>query len=158
MGRKKNTAVPVNSSPAQEKSCEAFQARVGQVDGTEKEKSNGTVTSPGYADTPVTEPQALILTPQTAMSKTIGGSEGADAANQWKIFTSQSWISDKGMALRFLAPVILEGTPTARLEQTEVEKMNEIWAYSLIVYIVGQNPTLTALKTYIMTQWHLIAV
>lgn len=83
------------------------------------------------------EIEALRDSTSKEKDKVMSGGGVNDAAEQWKIFTSQSRYSDKGMGIKFLALVILEGCPTARLERLEVEKVNNIWTNSLIVYIVG---------------------
>ncbi|XP_057250647.1 uncharacterized protein LOC125497821 [Beta vulgaris subsp. vulgaris] len=59
------------------------------------------------------------------------------------------------MGLKFVAPTVVDGVSIAKLEKAEVDKMNEIWMNAVIVYVVGQNPTLTALKSFIMANWNL---
>ncbi|XP_010687419.1 uncharacterized protein LOC104901529 [Beta vulgaris subsp. vulgaris] len=78
------------------------------------------------------------------------------AMQQWKTFTSQSRMSDKGMGLKFIAPELRNGKPIAKLDKNEVSKLSEIWINSIIVYVVGQNPTLTALMSYVKTHWSLV--
>lgn len=51
----------------------------------------------------------------------------------------------KGMGLKFVAPVIVEGIPTARLEK-ETERMNEIWANVVIVICCRSESNLDCLK------------
>lgn len=68
---------------------------------------------------------------------------GEEARQKRKTFTNQSKISDKAIGLKFVAPTIVGGVPTARLENNEVEKMNEIWMNVVIGYVVSHNPALT---------------
>lgn len=56
------------------------------------------------------------------MKATAGVVFGEEARQKWKTFTNQSKISDKGMGLKFVAPTVVEGIPTAHLEKNEVEK------------------------------------
>ena len=138
MGRKKKASAPVNSSPASVQNKEAENVSLELEKEVSQEKFNVTVTTPVSV---VREKMAIVTEKEKEDDGAIKNS-----AEQWKIFTNQNRISSKGMGLKFLAPTIVDGCPTAKLEQNEVEKMNEVWRNSLIVYIVGQNPTLTAVK------------
>ena len=147
MGRKKKATVPVNSSPASGQDAESTNTDLNLGKVVAKENINGTVTKEPLSAIQGTMVSGIIEDEK----EDDGGSKSS--GDQWKIFTNQSRISSKGMGLKFLAPVMVEGYPTAKLEQGEVEKMNEIWNNSLIVYTIGQNPTLTAVKTYLKAQW-----
>ena len=147
MGRKKKATAPVNSSPASGQDTEPDNIVLELGKEVVQEKSNVTVTKP------TSVVQETMVTEIENAKDDVGGNKSS--ADQWKIFTNQSRISSKGMGLKFLAPAIVDGCPTAKLEQQEVEKMNEVWNKSLILYIVGQNPTLTAVKSYLKAQWQL---
>ena len=125
MGTKKKALAPVNSSPASEQSKESGKVSLALGNEVSKEKSNVTVTTPISV---VQEKMAIV----TENEKEDDGASKT-SAEQWKIFTNQSRISSKGMGLKFLAPTIVDGCPTAKLDQNEVEKMNEVWRNSLIV-------------------------
>lgn len=57
------------------------------------------------------------------------------------------------MGLSFVAPTIIEGTPTTCLEKVEIEKLNVKWENVLFVYIVGQPPTMNAMNALIKSKW-----
>lgn len=57
------------------------------------------------------------------------------------------------MGLKFIPPVFIDGIPTAKLDKIEVERMSESWLNAVVVYVVGQNPTLNAISQYVKTQW-----
>ncbi|XP_048493457.1 uncharacterized protein LOC125494005 [Beta vulgaris subsp. vulgaris] len=59
------------------------------------------------------------------------------------------------MGLMFVAPTIVEGNPTAKLDKNEIDRMNTSWENAIIVYVVGQNPTMTAMLGFIKAQWGL---
>lgn len=70
---------------------------------------------------------------------------------KWKSFTTQSCISNKGMGLKFVSHVIVNGARSAKLDKIEVERQSECW----VNIVVSQNPTLTSITQYVNTQWHL---
>ncbi|XP_048494365.1 uncharacterized protein LOC125494696 [Beta vulgaris subsp. vulgaris] len=78
-----------------------------------------------------------------------------DVMLKWKTFTTQSRISDKGMGLKYIAPVVLNGSPVAKLDKEEVTKLCEIWINSIIVYVIGQPPIITTMTTYIRSHWNM---
>lgn len=65
-------------------------------------------------------------------------------------------MSDKGIELIFVAPTIVDGSVTAKSDKNEVEKMNEKWENVIIMYVVGQNPTITPMNAYIKAHWGLL--
>lgn len=145
MGRKKKIDVPVNGSPAPVQSSEQSEQPRETIEAPVQGQMNGTVN--------LKAPNVTI--PKAIQSKADAGVYFREEARKnWKTFTTQSKISDKGMNLKFVALTIMDGVPIAKLEKDEIEKTNEIWLNMLIVYVVGQNPMLTSLKSYIMA-WNL---
>lgn len=81
------------------------------------------------------------------------GTEMADKnCDSWKSFT-QSKISDKGMSLNIVASMIVNGASLAKLAKNDVDRMTEQWANALVVYIIGQNPSMMAITNYCKAQW-----
>ena len=62
-------------------------------------------------------------------------------------------MSSKGMRLSFVAPSIIDGSITAKLDKREIERMNKQWENALVMDVVGQNPTITAMNAYVKAQW-----
>lgn len=59
------------------------------------------------------------------------------------------------MGLIFVAPVILNGDFVAKLDKVDVVAQIKNWEYALVVYVVGQNPTLTSITQYVNVFWNL---
>ncbi|XP_010689805.1 uncharacterized protein LOC104903466 [Beta vulgaris subsp. vulgaris] len=59
------------------------------------------------------------------------------------------------MGLKFIAPELIDGKPIAKLDKNDVSKLSEVWINSIIVYVVGQNPTFIALMSYVKAHWNL---
>ena len=146
MGRKKKATMPENGSPTSVQPSEPYDHPQEVIATVDQEKTNGTVTL-GPSN---------VTIPESIKSKADAGVVfGEEARQNRKTFTAHSKISDKGMGLKFVSPTVIDGVSIAKFEKYEVVKMNEIWMNAVIVYVVGQNPTLTALKSYIMTNWNL---
>lgn len=59
----------------------------------------------------------------------------------------------RGMSLGFVAPKMKEGKPAVQLQQAEISKGNEKWAYAVIFYVIGYKPTITAVHRCIGQIW-----
>lgn len=144
MGRKKKVATPIPSTPEPE-SLEKHPS-TSKVDNQELEVTeiDGTITIGNPGKTPLKEKEPMVE--NEAVEN--------EAMLKWKTFTAQSRISDKGMGLKFIAPVVMNGVPVAKLDKNEVSKLSEIWINSIIVYVIGQSPTITAMTAYIRSHWN----
>ncbi|XP_048494487.1 uncharacterized protein LOC125494751 [Beta vulgaris subsp. vulgaris] len=59
------------------------------------------------------------------------------------------------MGLNFVASVVVNGDFVAKLDKKDVDSQTKNWEDALVVYVVGQNPTLTSLSQYVNVFWHL---
>lgn len=55
-----------------------------------------------------------------------------------------------------MAPIVRDGETIVQLCRTEVEKETVKWKHVLILYVVGANPTITAVERYIEATWNYI--
>lgn len=53
------------------------------------------------------------------------------------------------MSLSFVPPTIVDGKPVVQLDDVEVERNNELWMDSLIVYVVGGDPLISYMENFI---------
>ena len=60
---------------------------------------------------------------------------------------------NRGMKLDFISPVIKNGTPIACLQQDVVFHESSQWFTALILYVIGENPTMKYLTGFIERQW-----
>ncbi|XP_048498189.1 uncharacterized protein LOC104900325 [Beta vulgaris subsp. vulgaris] len=63
----------------------------------------------------------------------------------------------KGTSLKFIAPTVKNGGSIASLDKNETDKLSEIWATSLVIYIVGVTPSIGALTRFIEKEWNTVA-
>ena len=66
-------------------------------------------------------------------------------------------LTSRGASLSFISPEIKNGSSVAKLDKSEVEKLSEFWARALIMYVVGETPTIGAIMRYIATAWGNVA-
>lgn len=55
----------------------------------------------------------------------------------------------RSMSLRYVAPVIKQGIPTAKLCVSEIEREVEKWKIAVILYVIGESPTISYLKFFL---------
>lgn len=48
-----------------------------------------------------------------------------------------------------MVPVIKNGVPTAKLNKQEVDKEAEKWRNDIILYVIGDTPTISYLKGFL---------
>lgn len=58
----------------------------------------------------------------------------------------------KGISLNFLTPILKNGEPIACLLKKDVDVEIEKWNRALILYVVGENPTISFLRTFMLKQ------
>lgn len=58
----------------------------------------------------------------------------------------------KGMKLGYVAPIIKQGNPTACLVQSELEKESVKWKKAVILYVIGESPTIAYLTAFLCKQ------
>lgn len=67
-------------------------------------------------------------------------------------FLIQIRMSAKGMSLNYVNPVMRSGEQVIELKKEEVDKANAEWKQALILYVVGESPTIAAIERYIAMQ------
>lgn len=56
---------------------------------------------------------------------------------------------DRGMNLGYEAPLLKDGKPTAKLSVSEIQKETAKWKNAIILYVIGEEPTITYLKVFL---------
>lgn len=57
-----------------------------------------------------------------------------------------------GMQLRYVHPTLKQGVPTAKLCKSEVEKESAKWKTAIILYVIGDTPTINYLNNFLHKQ------
>lgn len=58
-------------------------------------------------------------------------------------------LKKRGMPLGYVAPILVKGIPTAKLRKMEVEKESMKWKKAVILYVIGDAPTISALRIFL---------
>lgn len=61
-------------------------------------------------------------------------------------------LQKRGMALNYVVPILKQGVPTAKLNKSDVEKEFEKWKTAIILYVIGDTPTISYLKFFLHKQ------
>ena len=66
-------------------------------------------------------------------------------------------VRNSGASLSFISPEMRDGCSVAKLTKSEVDKLSEVWARALIMYVVGDTPSIGAIMRYIAAEWSHVA-
>ncbi|XP_075083460.1 uncharacterized protein LOC142167200 [Nicotiana tabacum] len=87
------------------------------------------------------------------MEKANNGKENKNWANLFE----GNIMDAKGMNLTFIAPQIRNGVKIVQLEKEEVDRETEKWRNAVIMYVIGETPTIGAVERFIASQWNFTA-
>lgn len=83
--------------------------------------------------------------------------ESEKGEKKWaNLFTSNK-MAARGIDLVFIPPTIQDGISKVQLQQEEMEHENEKWQKVVILYIIGDSPSIGALERFIASQWNFAA-
>lgn len=74
--------------------------------------------------------------------------------DKWNELFDSSKFGTKGMKLGFIAPMIKDGTSIAQLQQSKIDAMTINWKSAVVMYVVGDTPTITALSQFVSKDWN----
>lgn len=57
----------------------------------------------------------------------------------WSSVATEQKLIAKGMSLKLIVPSIYNGRNVAKIDKSEVEKLSDIWANDVVLYIVGRS-------------------
>ncbi|XP_070026452.1 uncharacterized protein [Nicotiana sylvestris] len=60
----------------------------------------------------------------------------------------------RGMNLSFIASIVKDGEKTIELNKEEIKRENAKWRQALILYVVGDTPTIEVLERFISVHWN----
>ncbi|XP_075092189.1 uncharacterized protein LOC142172463 [Nicotiana tabacum] len=60
------------------------------------------------------------------------------------------------MNLKFVAPMIKNGEKVVELDNTEVDRETTKWKHAIVLYVVGDSPSIGALDRFINAQWNFV--
>ena len=75
----------------------------------------------------------------------------------WIDKEAQPKLNRKGMALKFILPVIDNGNIVAQLDSSVLEELTNVWDRFIILYVDGEKPSLERVLSYVRKQWNHVA-
>ncbi|XP_021854596.1 uncharacterized protein [Spinacia oleracea] len=71
----------------------------------------------------------------------------------WASLFSGEALTSKGTSPSFIAPSISDGKPVDVLDRMDISKMAKQWDSAMILYVVGEKPSIGAVIRYIEKEW-----
>ncbi|XP_009774607.1 uncharacterized protein [Nicotiana sylvestris] len=82
--------------------------------------------------------------------------EKVNEGKSWANLVTGNTFAARGMGLSFVAPVIQNGEKIVELQKEEIEKEAEKWKITVIMYVVGDTPSIGAIERFIASQWNFV--
>ncbi|XP_056688098.1 uncharacterized protein [Spinacia oleracea] len=71
----------------------------------------------------------------------------------WKNLLVGSKMASKGAELGFINPLVKDGRKVAQLQQKELDSMADKWQAAIVMYVVGESPTIPSVKRFMAAVW-----
>ncbi|XP_058726099.1 uncharacterized protein LOC131597415 [Vicia villosa] len=81
-----------------------------------------------------------------------------DQSKLWVDVISGNRQTTNGKQLQFVAPKIKEGIVEVEIEEEDVEAEIRFWENSLIMYVIGTNLSMNAMKNYMNRMWNFVTL
>ncbi|KAM3249157.1 hypothetical protein P3L10_010926 [Capsicum annuum] len=81
----------------------------------------------------------------------------AEEGNHWTKLFQGNKLASKGLELRYIPPDIEEGVKVIKLDASDIADKTEKWKEAAVIYMMGKEPTITALERFIASQWNFAA-
>ncbi|KAG5581461.1 hypothetical protein H5410_052088 [Solanum commersonii] len=91
------------------------------------------------------------------MEATTQNEQRVPGRKTWKGLFQVVNLGARGMELSYVPSVIQEGKPVVKLSEEDVEIENEIWGNAIILYVIGNTPSIGAIMRFIAIEWNFVA-
>ncbi|KAH0639330.1 hypothetical protein KY290_036591 [Solanum tuberosum] len=96
----------------------------------------------------------VILNPGTKEKD--GKAENNQGKRVWVGLFYATKLAAKGMNLSYIPRVIQEGEMVVQLTEEDVEEENEVWVQAVVLYVVGNTPSIGTVERFIGSQWNFV--
>ncbi|KAF3633876.1 hypothetical protein FXO37_26810 [Capsicum annuum] len=76
---------------------------------------------------------------------------------QWKSLFTGAKLNARGIDLSYVALVVKDGAKLVQLVPSDVETKNAKWRKVVILYVIGNSPSIGTLERFITSQWNFVA-
>ncbi|OIT22967.1 hypothetical protein A4A49_55256 [Nicotiana attenuata] len=84
-------------------------------------------------------------------------SQAEEKPKTWATLFNGNKFAARGMELKYITPIIVEGELVAQSQQEELDREIGKWKHALIMYVVRNSPTIAAMERFIASNWNYIA-
>ncbi|XP_058733321.1 uncharacterized protein LOC131604923 [Vicia villosa] len=103
--------------------------------------------------------EGISANPKTEERKDLKTMKMNEETNKlWVDVISGNRHSTNGLQLQFVAPKVVEGKIEVEIEEKDVESEIRFWENSLIMYVIGANLSMNAVKNYMIRAWNFVAL
>lgn len=78
--------------------------------------------------------------------------------NPWVDTISDNRLLDKGLKMRFMAPMIIDGLTEVEIESSDTISETDYWKNGLILFAIGEELSMNAIKQFIGRAWRFVAM
>ncbi|XP_019244458.1 PREDICTED: uncharacterized protein LOC109224325 [Nicotiana attenuata] len=71
----------------------------------------------------------------------------------WVGLLHENKLAAKGMDLTYVPPVIQEGEVVVQIQEEDIVEEKQKWNRAIIMYVVGNTPTIGAIERFVAAQW-----
>ena len=76
---------------------------------------------------------------------------------KWANIIAGKTLTAKGASITFIPPVMKDGKHVAQLSKSEVDELTKVWSTAVILYVVGQTPSIGVITRYIEQVWNYVS-
>ncbi|XP_070022733.1 uncharacterized protein [Nicotiana sylvestris] len=76
-----------------------------------------------------------------------------DKGQSWAGLLQENKLAAKGMNLNYIPPLMKDGEVVVQLMEEDIVEENEKWNRAVILYVVGNTPSIGAIERFINNQW-----
>lgn len=82
--------------------------------------------------------------------------KGVPGRKTWKGLFQDTNVGARGMELSYVTPVLQDVKPIVQLSEEDVKVGNEVWSNAIILYVIGNTPSIRAIMRIIATEWNFV--
>ncbi|CAK8572288.1 unnamed protein product [Lathyrus sativus] len=88
--------------------------------------------------------------------ETNNDAEASQMKKLWVDIINENRNPAKGLTMEFVAPKIVDGEMEIQIEEEDVEKEVKFWEFALIMYVLGVDLSMNAMKQFMSKTWNFV--
>ncbi|XP_019235091.1 PREDICTED: uncharacterized protein LOC109215473 [Nicotiana attenuata] len=87
----------------------------------------------------------------------ISNKPAEEQKKEWVNLFAGNNLASRGMSLKFIAPIVKNGEKIIELDTNEIDRETMKWQHAIVLYVMGESPSIGMLDQFIATQWNFIS-